>query len=189
MVNNELSSESAKTNPLRASREVVLSAARRTSNGTTSSVKSAKTNPLYPRNCCVFMEAGGAPPPVAQRDRLSSVRHVGRRSQRATSAPATFFDSLRLHWRSASAAARSRKKEREKGQIIKSAKTNPLWRSRRNAPGRPLAIFAVEYQTKPNNHCGIRLFAFISPYENAGFNVADRENGPLPAPGSLPRVS
>ena len=46
-----------------------------------------------------------------------SVTPVAR--QRATSAPATFFDSLRLRWRSASAASRSRKKEREKGHTIR----------------------------------------------------------------------
>src|SRR5579862_4977654 len=41
-------SESAKANPLRASREVVLSAARRTSTGRISIAKSAKANPLFP---------------------------------------------------------------------------------------------------------------------------------------------
>jgi hypothetical protein len=55
-----------------------------------SSAKNAKTKPLYPPNCWVFMEAGGAPPPVAKRDRLSSVRHSSRIEAIARTAPASF---------------------------------------------------------------------------------------------------
>ena len=57
---------------------------------------------------------------TAGREARPALIRPSRRSQdgRATSAPATFFDSLRLRWRSASAASRSRKKEREKGHTI-----------------------------------------------------------------------
>src|SRR5450755_2682031 len=45
-ISNDAGCESAKTNPLRASRAVVLSASRGTSRGTLVDRESAKTNPL-----------------------------------------------------------------------------------------------------------------------------------------------
>ncbi len=69
----------------------------------------AKTKPLYPGKCWVFIEASGAPPPVAPRDRLSSASHGSRIAAIARTAPGTF----------------SRRKEREKGWI-ENAETNPL---------------------------------------------------------------
>jgi len=48
-----------------------------------------KQSHFMPGFAALFTEAGGAPLPVARRDRLSSVWHAGRET-RATSAPATF---------------------------------------------------------------------------------------------------
>ena len=49
----------------------------------------AKTKPLYPGKCWVFIEASGAPPPVAPRDRLSSASHGSRIAAIARTAPGT----------------------------------------------------------------------------------------------------
>jgi hypothetical protein len=43
--------------------------------------RSSRTNPLCPWIRWVFLEAGGAPLPVARRDRLSSVWHAGRETK------------------------------------------------------------------------------------------------------------
>jgi hypothetical protein len=65
----------------RQRRGVVLSILAKDLVGTLMDHRSVKTNPLYARNCWVFMEAGGAPPPGAQRARLSSAWHAGRQKK------------------------------------------------------------------------------------------------------------
>ena len=90
-------------------------ARRPTPNDATSSVKSAKTNPLYPRNCGVFGEPGG--PPTTGREARPALTvchaafHAGGASKFAVlGAPSSF---------------RSQKEAREATEE-ESAKTNPL---------------------------------------------------------------
>jgi hypothetical protein len=61
-------------------------------------MQKCKNKPTLCPELLGFMDAGGTPPPVAKRDRLSSVRHASRYEASARTAPASF----------------SREKEREK---------------------------------------------------------------------------
>jgi len=79
--------------------------------GSGDEMENAKTNPLYAQNCCVLMEAGGAPPPVAKRARLSPVCH------------SSCFAAIRMN------CAIHPPSERE-GTDQRIAKTNPLRASR-----------------------------------------------------------
>jgi len=88
-------------------------ALRRTSNEIMSSVKSAKTNPLYAWNCGVFGEAGDTPP--------------GREARPALISPSRF--SHRSDGENRAGQLLSRKKAREATEE-EDAKTNPLRASR-----------------------------------------------------------
>ena len=90
-------------------------ARRPTPNDATSSVKSAKTNPLYPRNCGVFGEPGGPPTTGREARPALTVRHAAFHAGGASKfavlgAPSSF---------------RSQKEAREATEE-ESAKTNPL---------------------------------------------------------------
>jgi hypothetical protein len=104
-------------------------ALRRTSEGTIRKCEIEKTNPLYPRNCWVFTEEGGAPAAAAKRDRLSSVRHAAFHADGASEfavlgTPASF----------------SRKRERKKGRI-REVQNNPTSRQCREVV---LSVFAKD---------------------------------------------